>query len=65
MRVLIHDEVHELPEGTTVRDLLARLSLDVAVCAVAVNAEHVPRREHDRALQPDDRVDILAPMAGG
>lgn len=65
MRVLIHDEEHEVPEGTTIGQLLRRLDLDQAVCAVAVNAEHVPRQQHDRALRADDRVDILAPMAGG
>lgn len=65
MRVWVHDDAVELPDECTVADLLRRLALDDAVCAVAVNTEHVPRAEHRRPLRDGDRIDILAPMAGG
>ncbi len=57
----------ELPEGATVRDLLARLSERRAVAmlrgiAVSVNAEYATA---DHLLREGDEVGLLPPVSGG
>lgn len=52
-----------LPEGATVRDLLARLSLPPGVEAVVlVNGR---RPVGDERLSPSDQVVLFPPMEGG
>jgi sulfur carrier protein len=65
MHVLINDTPHALPEPATVADALAALNA-VPPYAVAVNREFVPRSAHPtRALQPNDRVEVIRPVTGG
>lgn len=53
----------ELPNGSTVANLLERLSLTrKEVAAVAVNTQHAAQ---DRVLEPGDQVAIYPPVAGG
>lgn len=53
----------EVPEGSTVADLTARLALPATEVKVAyVNGR---RREPDYPLQPDDIVGIFPPVGGG
>lgn len=66
MVVWINDEARTLPDEPTVSGLLQLLDLADAAVAVAVNGRFVPRSAHpDHRLQPDDRIEIVAPMAGG
>ena len=65
MNVLINDKPFTLPDGATVIDALAALDA-VPPFAVAVNREFVPRSAHTgRALQPEDRIEVIRPVTGG
>lgn len=53
----------ELPEGSTVADLLQHLNLpEKKVAVVAVNSEY---STHDRQLRSGDAIAIYPPVAGG
>ena len=63
--VLINDKPFALPESATLVDALAALNA-VPPFAVAVNREFVPRSAHAaRALQPEDRIEVIRPVTGG
>jgi sulfur carrier protein len=65
MNVLINDKPYTLPDGATVTDALAALDA-VPPFAVAVNREFVPRSAHAaRALQAEDRIEVIRPVTGG
>ncbi|MEJ1127096.1 sulfur carrier protein ThiS [Variovorax sp. CCNWLW225] len=63
--VLINDKPFALPESATLVDALAALNA-VPPFAVAVNREFVPRSAYAaRALQPQDRIEVIRPVTGG
>ncbi len=65
MRVLINQEPYDLPEGTTLAEAIAQVGT-TGPFAVAVNLEFVPRARYEETrLQEGDRVEIVAPAAGG
>jgi sulfur carrier protein len=65
MRLTVNGEPRELPPGTTVADLLARLPPG-RPCAVEVNREIVPRSLHAaRELVEGDAVEIVGFVGGG
>ena len=65
MNILINDKPCTLPEGALLADALAVLQA-VPPFAVAVNREFVPRSAYAaRALQPDDRIEVIRPVTGG
>lgn len=56
----------ELPEHTTVADLIVRLGLSDAICAAEVDRELVPKRERaERVLRPGERVEVVTLVGGG
>lgn len=66
LRVTVNGEPRELPAGTTVAALLARLAPPGRPCAVEVNREIVPRSQHAaRALAEGDAVEIVSFVGGG
>jgi len=68
LNVLLNGETRELPEGSSVRDLLDALERDFGArsVAVAVNLQVVPAAEHpDRLLEDGDRVDLVTAVGGG
>ncbi|MEN9226604.1 MAG: sulfur carrier protein ThiS [Thermostichus sp. HHBFW_bins_43] len=65
MRVLINQEPHELPEGTTLADAVLTVGAN-GPYAVAVNLNFVPRTQYAQTLlQEGDHVEIITPAAGG
>ena len=65
MNILINDKPFTLPDQATLADALAALEATPPF-AVAVNREFVPRSAYaSRALQPDDRVEVIRPVTGG
>jgi sulfur carrier protein len=53
MNILINDKPFTLPDGATLTDALAAL-------------EAVPPSAYAaRALQPDDRIEVIRPVTGG
>ncbi len=66
MRVLLNGEQRQVPEDSTLGDLLATLDLAQRRFAVEVNEELVPRSEHpSHALKADDRIEIVQAIGGG
>jgi sulfur carrier protein len=62
----VNGEAHEVPEGTTVADLVERLGLGGRRVAVAIDREVVPRRAFARRrLRSGERVEILEAVGGG
>lgn len=65
MNILINDKPHVLPERAMLADALEAIGATPPF-AVAVNREFVPRSAYaTRALQPDDRVEVIRPVTGG
>ena len=57
-----HARAFELPEGTTVADVIADLELPDNPRIVFVNNRHAPE---DSTLHDGDRLAIFPPVAGG
>ncbi|MDA8453372.1 sulfur carrier protein ThiS [Acidovorax sp. GBBC 3334] len=65
MNVVINQNATDLPEGATVAHAIAAIAARPPF-AVAVNTLFVPQARHaQHALQPGDRVEIIAPVTGG
>ncbi len=66
MNILVNGEAREVPEGTTVGNLLRDLDITSDRVAVEVSLQIVDRREFEsRALREGDRVEILSFIGGG
>ncbi|MEW6489294.1 MAG: sulfur carrier protein ThiS [Thermodesulfobacteriota bacterium] len=66
MRVTVNGEDRELPEGTTLSELLAQLGVNRAAVVVERNGRVVGREEHDAVcLGHRDRLEIVRFVAGG
>jgi sulfur carrier protein len=66
MRVTVNGAAREIPQGMTVRELVAHLGLDSGPVAVERNLEVVPRAEHAGAvLNEGDVVEIVHFVGGG
>ncbi|MGH7727445.1 MAG: sulfur carrier protein ThiS [Vulcanimicrobiaceae bacterium] len=66
MNASVNGTAREVPEGTTVTDLLGALGLAATAVAVAVNQSVVRRAAFDeRALCEGDAVEIIRAVAGG
>jgi len=54
----------ELPDGSTIDDLLAALNVDPAfVATVMVNGK--PQKDRTRVIVADDELTLLPPVGGG
>ncbi len=66
MRALVNGEVTELPEGTTVVELVRSVCGEIRGVAVALDAEVVPRSAWTTMVVPGGAsIEILAAAAGG
>jgi len=64
--ITVNGQAHELPAGTTVKDLLERLRLIPRQVAVERNLNLVPRAVHaECVLEPGDRLEIVTLVGGG
>jgi sulfur carrier protein len=65
MNIHIHQRPFDLPESATVTDALAAFGAKPPF-AVALNGQFVARAEHaSKALSTGDKLDVVAPVAGG
>jgi sulfur carrier protein len=67
MRIQVNGRDVQLEqESLTIHLLLQHLGYQNSFVAVAVNESCIPRKEYDAyPIRERDRVEILAPMAGG
>ena len=66
MRVCVNGRERELPDGTTMADLVAMLALQPRRIAVERNRRLVPRnRFAETVLAPEDRIEIVTLVGGG
>lgn len=66
MEIIINGESISVPGNCTVSDLLQQQGLSGSPCAVEVNRELVPKREHDsHHLAAGDRVEVVTLVGGG
>jgi sulfur carrier protein len=66
VKATINGEPHELPEGLTVAELLARVRAPQRGIAVAKNDRVVRRSAFEQErVQEGDRIEIIRAVAGG
>ena len=66
MTIRVNGVSHELPPGATIPALLERLGLTQAACAVEVNGELVPKRQHAaKELREGDSIEMVTLVGGG
>jgi sulfur carrier protein len=66
MKVTLNGATREVPEGLTVRTLVAHLGLDGGPVAVEINRAIVPRAEHEaHAVRDGDAIEIVHFVGGG
>ncbi|TDR46534.1 sulfur carrier protein ThiS [Tahibacter aquaticus] len=66
MQILLNGNAHDLPERTTLQQLLQDHGYAGRRVAVEINREIVPRSQHaSTELQPADQVEIVHAMGGG
>ena len=66
LHVVVNGEAHEIPVGSTVTDLIARLGLAGRPVAVERNREVVPRARHaETQLVDGDRLELVTFVGGG
>lgn len=66
MNITVNGEKKELAESCSVSDLLDTLELQNAFVAVAINSSCVSRSQYNETrIKDNDKIEILAPMAGG
>jgi sulfur carrier protein len=66
MQLTVNGSAREVPDGITVRDLVAHLGLEGGPVAVERNREVVPRADHASAvLREGDILEIVHFVGGG
>jgi len=66
MNVTVNGETRELPDGTSVAELIGLMDLSGRRLAVELNLEIVPRSAYaEQRLQAGDRVEIVHAIGGG
>ncbi len=66
MQVSVNGETREVPEGATVRMLIAHLGLAEGPVAVEINRAVVPRGEHaKRRVAAGDVIEVVHFVGGG
>ena len=64
--VCVNGNKKTIAENSTLEEALSTLNLKPSFFAVAVNEQFVPRSRYRQViLQPDDKIEIVAPMVGG
>jgi sulfur carrier protein len=66
MIIKLNGEQREIPEGTTVAQLVQELGLEGKRIAVEINETLVPRTQHaTHELQESDEMEIVQAIGGG
>ena len=66
MEIIVNDETREIPDGSTVAELLVLLKMEPRYLAVERNLELIPRARHaECVLESGDRLEIVTLVGGG
>ena len=65
MRVTVNGEARDLPEGETLRALVARHNLTPDKVAIELNRRLVRAEKYDQPLSDGDEVEIVTFVGGG
>ena len=65
MKVNVNGDARELPEGETVRALVARYNLKPEKVAIELNRRLVRAEKYDTPLNDGDEVEIVTFVGGG
>lgn len=66
MKIIVNDEGRDVPDGTTVAELLATLEVEPRHVAVEINLDLVPRARHtEHELRDGDVLEIVTLVGGG
>lgn len=66
MTITVNGQPRDMPEGTSIVELLAALDLGDRPCAVEVDGTLVRHREHATAILRDgQRVEVVTLVGGG
>ena len=65
MNVTVNGETRELPEGETLRALVARHNLTLEKVAIELNRRLVRADKYDQPLKEGDEVEIVTFVGGG
>lgn len=65
MMIKVNGEERELPEGETIRSLIARYQLTPEKVAIELNKRLVRAEKYDAALKAGDEIEIVTFVGGG
>src|SRR5688572_18544505 len=65
MTITVNGDSRELPQGETVRALIARYQLDANKVAVELNRRLLKSEKYDQALKDGDEVELVTFVGGG
>lgn len=66
MKLTVNGQELQINAPLSVRELLDQMGYQNRFVAVAINHDCIPRSRFEEAMvKADDRIEILAPMAGG
>ncbi len=66
MQITVNGAARDLPDGTTVAELIEMLDLHGRPVAIERNQDVVPRATYaDTTLLPGDRVEVVSFVGGG
>lgn len=66
MQIEVNGQQREVPDDTTIAQLLRELDVKVPHVAVEVNLEVVPRARHgETKLRAGDRLEVVTLVGGG
>jgi len=66
MQVFVNGKIQDVPESTTLRQLIEHLGLGKALCAAEVNKKAVRRSEQETTvLRPGDVIEVVTLVGGG
>jgi sulfur carrier protein len=65
MRVTVNGEAREVPDGETLRSLVARHNVTPEKVAIELNRRLVRSEKYDQPLKQGDEVEIVTFVGGG
>ncbi|MDG1872642.1 MAG: sulfur carrier protein ThiS [Mariniblastus sp.] len=65
MEIIVNGDPHQIPQGTSIADLLMQFKLNPCALAIEVNQELKPRNVHRATFLSDGDVLEIVTLVGG